>query len=700
MKNRVLRKHVIVAGLLGLASSAFPAEQMLSPNGYSGLGMIPSAQVLPLGTAVVAVDPTIPGARNTSGYNDQIGFGLYDNLELVGRLATNDLKCDMFRARACPPDTIRDVSASLKWSLPIPWLRRNNAAVAAGLTDMGGAASLFKSYYIVGTKSFDHIDVSLGKAKGVGGLAALNGTFAALAWKPREWSKLSLQRIGTDSWASAAVSAPISDTGLEAWLTFNHRIGDSPITDRSWFGWGFSVPLDRSERVRSTSTTSGVAAAPQNRAVPAIKPDELPDAFVRNGFYNPRIGRRPNGGLVFELESASYAWNILDGVGVALGLIAGAYGNDVQLQEFELMMTTRGIRQVLVSGEASCVKMWLAEGNPCPQLTIQSLNQRKRSPEPDGDIAWLDASPWSFRPEFIVSPTLVSLIGNERGAFEIDLGANINTVLPLWTGAYWDINNIRPLGVNTRVFERNGFFHDIRLQPVSSRRLFHQLLNYRDINTQARLSIGTAYLRSFVNTFNYWHGRQLETSSQSDNGHHKLGLTFGSFQTDGLQFNNKRTYNLVNYRLIPDDKQRTSTEITYGKFWGGDKGYNIGQRFWHGDTAVNIYIRQTRRYEQRPLGDVLIGPVVSFAGIEFSIPLTPRRDKGLQHLLVRGTSQWTYKVETRVFDDSNSITPGYGEVPNVGDSLVQTFNRDRNSTQYLESNMGRIKNAFFTLSED
>lgn len=669
--------------MFGLISSAMPSEPVLSPNGYSGLGLIPSAQVLPLGVAVVAFDPTIPGGLNTSGNNNQVGFGLYDNLELVGRLATNDLKCNMFKAGACPPHTIRDFSASMKWSLHINWLKQHNAGVAMGVTDIGGAASYFKSYYMVGTKSFDNIDVSIGRARPAGDWAALKGTFGALTWKPKEWSKLSLQRIGTDTSVNAAVSAPLLDSGVDIWLTYNHRISESPITDKTWIGWGFSVPLDRTETGRAAGAASSTHVGTQNRAVAAIKPSDLPEAFRQRGFYNPKIGKRANGSLVFELENTSYIWNIVDGVGVALGLIAGAYGNDTQLQDFELVLTTRGIRQVLVRGEASCVKMWLAEGNPCPQLSIQSLNQRTRSAQADESVEWTDGSFWAFRPELIISPTLVSTVGTEYGAFDLHVGANVNTVLPLWTGATWEINEIRPLDVKSRGFEQGGVFYASRLKPVTSRRLFHQLFNFQSINTQARLSLGMAY--------NVWNGRQLETSSQTDNGRHKLGFTVGSFKTDTLRLNNEKSYNLLNYRFVHDDRQKTSTEITYGKYWGGDKGYNVSQRFWHGDTAINMYLRRTRMTET--------GPLVSFAGVQFSIPFTPRRDRGLEHFLLRGTSQWTYTLETRVFEKQNLLTGGYGEVPKIGDSLVQTFNRDRNSTQYLESNMGRVKNALDALAD-
>jgi len=125
--------------------------------------------------------------------------------------------------------------------------------------------------------------------------------------------------------------------------------------------------------------------------------------------------------------------------------------------------------------------------------------------------------------------------------------------------------------------------------------------------------------------------------------------------------------------------------VSYGEYWNGDRGYTVSQSFWNGDTAVSIYLRQSR-YPG--------GPEASFAGISFSLPLTPRQNRGYRYFGLRGASQWTYSLETRVFDKDNRIGGGYGVVPRMGDSLVQTFNRDRNSTEYFETNAWRLLDAF------
>jgi hypothetical protein len=659
--------------------------QVISANGTSGIGVVPDATVISTSTTTISFDRTLPGAANTKGYNTQIGLGLYDGLELVGRLATNDQRCNMFQAGACPANIIRDFSASLKWSLPIEWLKQNNANLALGVTDVGGAASYFKSYYAVASKEMGPFEVSVGHGKAMANYALLNGTFGGLTYRPSKWLDLNVQKVGSSSWAVASLQSDIPYTQASGHITLNQRLTDAPVTEKQWVGVGVSMPLDGTasrKKDRQQNTSSQVQS---NKSIANLKPEDLYGLLQMNGFYKPLISENQKQ-LKIEIENTAYAWNTVDAVGVALGVLASTHGNAAG-QAFELNVTTRGISQAVVTGDVPCLKRWLETGEVCGSLYIRSGLQRASNHAGLGEInisQLLGLANWTFRPELVISPTLVSSIGTEFGSFDMDGGANINLVLPLWTGATVETNQVKPLGIGTRGFEQGGVFYAGRLKPVTSRTLLHQLVNVPSINTQARLSLGTAYTT--------WNGHQLETSSQSDNGRHRFGLAVGSFKNDTLPVNNHKNYDLATYRYAPDDRMSTVTELTTGKYWGGDKGWSIGQRFWHGDTALNIYLRRTRMTESAPL--------VSFAGLQFSIPITPRVNKGMQHLALRGTNQWTYTLESRVFDRENLLTGGYGEVPRIGDTLVQTFNRDRNSTRYLESSLVRAKSAFNELSAD
>jgi hypothetical protein len=584
----------------------------------------------------------------------------------------------------------------MKWTLPSEWLKRNNSTIAVGVTDYGGAATYFRSYYVVGTKSINQFDFSLGLAKAKVSTSMLDGTLASATWKPADWGSVSLQKVGQHSTIHALLQAPILTDGTSAWLTFNHRISEAPVTDRQWIGWGVTLPLDRVEKESVTTPFVSSTSQSNSKELAKLKPSDLADALRARGFYNSKIGTKSNGHLVLELENTAYTWNILDAAGVALGVISSAYNQENLSQNFELTLTTRGIKQLKILGEAKCVGLWLSQGVACNKLVVQSLSQRSDDSTIlpanffqalgalDESITWTAGSSWSFRPEIIVSPTVVTTIGTEYGSFDGDMGANINVVLPLWAGAMVENNRVKPLGVGTKQFEQGGLFYGSRLKPATSRTLFHQLINMPSINTQARISAGTAHT--------VWEGRQIETSTQTDNGRHKLGLTKGSFKNDALANNNERKYSLANYRFANNDQQTAVTEITHGKFWAGDKGFSINQRFWHGDTTLNIYLRRSRMTESQPL--------VSFAGIQFAIPFTPRENKSLEHVGIRGVSQWTYSLETKVLEKDNFITGGYGEVPKVGDSLVMTFNRDRNSNRYYDTNLARMKNAYLSLGND
>lgn len=693
MKRKIYETVLKVCFSVNVLFPLQSQSQVLSANGYSGLGFVPSATTINKGNAILSFDPTLPGISSPSGYNTLLGFGLTDELEIIGRLATNDQKCNMFDIGACPSNTIRDFSSSIKWSMPMAWLKEKNAAIAVGATDFGGAATYFRSYYVVGSKSIGDLEISLGRAQAKVSTSMLNGSLASLSWHPTAWINLSVQKVGPNATAHATVQKQIFTNGLNAWLTFNHRITEEAIVQKNWVGWGVSLPLDQvNTKVISTQIVAPRKTS-ETKELEKINISSLIKVLKDKGFYNVRLGHSLNNKLIIELENTGYHWNILDAAGVALGVISSAYTTEAKEQNFDLILTTRGIKQLKVTGEALCVGRWLSKSEVCNKLIVQSLLQNAQNSlkmprnltqvfgEADEKVEWLSGEDWNFRPEIILSPVMISAIGTEFGSFDVDIGANINAVLPLWSGATVENNRIEPLGVGTRQFEQGGAFFGSRLKSTTNRKLFHQILNLPILNTQTRLSFGTAYAD--------WNGRQIETSTQSVTGRHKFGLMSGVFKNESIAKNNSKNYDLLNYRFVNNDQQTAVSEITYGKFWSGDKGFSVNQRFWFGDTTLNAYFRRSRMAENQPL--------VSFVGLQLAMPLTPRENKSHEHVGIRGSNQWTYSLETRVLDKENIITRGFGEVPRVGDSLTTIFNRDRNSTRYYDTNLERMRNAYLNL---
>jgi hypothetical protein len=654
------------------AHAAWASDLWLSPNGYSGLGLVPSAKVLDAGMVTLGTDTNVPGSGNTSGRSTNVGFGLTKGLELVGRLATNDAKCNMFLAGACPSNTIRDFSASFKWAPQNDWLRQQKINLAVGATDLGGAATYFRSYYAVASKDIGHnLELRLGAAQAPSERAYLQGAMGALSWRPAPWSELSLQRAGETTTAHMGLTAAVPHSSARVMLSLNQKLAGPDNTQNSWIGLGLTLPIDT---VRRTPRQLA-QAEPAQRAVQTIAPSQLRDALHKNGFVEPRIGQKANGTTVIQVENTAYAWNMADAAGVALGAVASALG--ASDQAFELVLTTRGIAQLQVAGRSACLKAWLGGSAVCSELRITSFNQNQDH-EPSDAVTWQDSPAWTFRPELQVSPVVASTVGTEYGSFDMDLGANVNLVLPLWKGATLDWNRLESLGTGTRNFEQGGVLFPSRIQTATTRRMLHQMVNIQPVNTQARLSVGT--------TATQWDGAQIETITQSSQGQHRAGVTTGRFKRELPGGTQKRDYALANYRYAWNDAHSLTTELTYGQFFGGDTGYMISQRFWHGDTTLTAYMRRTRMSDA--------APQVAFAGLMLSIPFTPRQNRGYTHFALRGTPQWSYALETKIMDTDNRITGGYGTVLNVGEPLATTLNRDRNTSQYHQANSWRMKDAF------
>jgi hypothetical protein len=135
------------------------------------------------------------------------------------------------------------------------------------------------------------------------------------------------------------------------------------------------------------------------------------------------------------------------------------------------------------------------------------------------------------------------------------------------------------------------------------------------------------------------------------------------------------------YNVTPT---RTYLEATGGHFLYGDNGFQLGMRQWFSDVAVSAYYRRTRFQGS---------PVRQFVGIEFSIPIGPRRDLAVgSHLLVGGTPRFSHSVETLVRGGNNAVRPGFG-LTSPGPSIDETFNSDRTGLVYFEDNIRRIRDA-------
>ena len=628
-----------------------------------------------MGSLSITHDRQLPGAPVPGGYNYQTGFGLFPGFEFVGRLATNNLGCNMFTAGACPSGTIRDFSASVKWQLPLPWDERRWPSLAIGATDLGGAATYFRSYYTVASHQWRDFRFSLGRADAQVPSAPLRGAFGSIQYSPFHWFNLSAEQIDRDRWLSAKVQWTFASSHYAAtpYLYLTRSFREQELSERQWFGFGVNIPLGSG--VWGT-LHHGRKPADQTRRVKPIDSTALASALKDRGFNQFRLGETA-GRMVLRVENTAYHWNLLDAVGNALGVLVAAYGDSQRL--FRLEMSQRDIVVAVLVGDMTCAKQLINEGTQC--ATAESLRFLNPSEFATEEVQWKEQSPFALRPELIVSPSITTGVGTEFGALDIASAVNVNWIIPLWPGAYYDWNRLAPFSaVESQDFGPGRPFYNLRFIPSTNRKMFHQIVPINPLSTVIKGSVGTVYT--------YWQGWQLESATYLADGQHRLGLSNARFTYEPYpDLVAPRDPRLVSWRYAPKQFGFYSAEIQAGKFWSGDNGYVFIQRFWYGDTALALYIRRSRMSESEPR--------VSFAGFQIQVPLTLRSQGGFQYLGLRGTNQWSYSAESKILEKDNRITPGYGIVPRIGDGLSQWLNRDRLGSDYLNRQMPRLREAFW-----
>ena len=657
---------------------------LLNSNGYSGLGMVPSADVIGVGKASLAYENQIPGAIHSGAINDQgfnynVGFGVMEGLEVTSRIATQDLHSNMFSNVNFQAGQMRDFSTSLKYRLPHQWLPflDENTSVAVGDVDFGGAASYFSSKYAVATHKVGNLQLTLGAGKSSKPDATLHGGFGGIQWDMNRWSRLSYDQIGKDAWMHSTLYAHPLDSKTDVYVTLNNHLTHSDVTQKSWIGMGVNLPLSKVQDNQLGNDESLPSNKKSKRIrLPRIKPFDLQDELIKQGFYKAKFGVRGDD-LILQVDQENFQWNVMDAAGVALGVLASTYGD--RSRHFELMVSNRGLDVLSVNGDIGCVKKWLEQNDSCYlDLGVKSALHHTFE---WSNVKWSFDSTSQVRPDLVISPTFVNTLGTEYGIFDIDLGANVNPVVRLWNGGYLDVNAIVPMGIRTSNFNEGGAFYTQRLTQQVSREVVHQVIDIPKINTQAMGTAGKIYQN--------YSGFGFETQTFINQGKVRMDLQGGEFKDQslgGLTVPNK--YALASLRYSIDNRYNATTEVQGGKYWLGDKGIIVTERFWYGDTALNFYLQRSRQLDSS---------YINFAGFQLWIPLTPRANSSFDALNIRGTNQFTFTADSKIGSTDNKITSNVGVVPKMGDTLIQLSNQDRNSDRYYELRRERLKQAYLDL---
>ncbi|WBY02072.1 YjbH domain-containing protein [Ramlibacter tataouinensis] len=739
---RVPKRSQLTAIALGLVAlrAAAAVDTTMTPAGYTGLGITPNAHLLGWGRLEATYDNQLPGVvANTRGHNYVVGFGLMPNLEISGRLATNTLDSNCFIAPGCG---VRDLSGSGKVAIGLD--AANRFRIAAGATDVGGAATNFRTYYGVLTYNEGPVEASVGWARRSGARAGgprspLDGPFAAAAWQPLPLVRGHVEYADGNAWAGVRVFAP-SEWLPEGWSLSagaNFRLNENRLTERAWWTTSLSIPLYKvpalpgtrkaplpplqpgqhplpayeariaapldAERTEAPSSRAQADAPAQAPSVPGPNPQPLTDdrlhalgeALQAKGLEDIWVGRMPDGTVAVRANNASYAWNALDALGAALGAIARGLGDSKA--GYRLVLTQRQLPIVAVTGQADCLREWIEQPtNSCTAGQLSTPGTMPLDPLHEG-ASWVvqRQKPAWQTVRVSVSPVLRTTVGTEVGALDYQVGANVNALLPLWPGASVDWGVNIPLA-HSDDFEARGVFANRRIPSGTERLAFTQtaripLERWLAAGEQRRWGGGALTAQATVGRIgSFYDGALGALRWEPGEGRHRLGAEAGLFRNNA--FDNGRgplgtlrraapVLGSYRYSFMPT---RTDLEATAGRFMNNDRGFQVGLRQWFADTAVSIYYRRTSFPGQS---------LRQMVGITLSLPIGPRRDwQPIPHVQVGGTPRFTHRVETVIRDKANPLSFGHGMHPPTS-GLDAVFNSDRASLVYFEDNMRRIRDA-------
>jgi hypothetical protein len=113
------------------------------------------------------------------------------------------------------------------------------------------------------------------------------------------------------------------------------------------------------------------------------------------------------------------------------------------------------------------------------------------------------------------------------------------------------------------------------------------------------------------------------------------------------------------------------------------------KRFF-GDTAISTFYKNTKTLDDKRW---------QMAGIQFSFPLTPRKDVKIGPIQVRGSDEWSYAQETTLAvggqTTNDVLAQSLGINPQPTTALYRSYyNRDRLNAGYIVQHLDRLREAW------
>jgi len=679
----LLRRTVLLLCLL--ASSASPClasgdfHNALSLQGFTGLLNTPNAETTDEGKIYLLYsDQKESKWRNKTRSQDNylVSLGLFGLLEVGGRF---------FEA----PRVGRDLSGSFK--VRVPFIPQGDywPKFAVGIQDVGGGykARYLQTSYAVVSEEIWRFRFSAGYGRGPD---RMKGVFGGVEAKACDWLYLLAEHDGSEKNVGLRLVTPEFfgyPVNLHATIksSLDHRPGQPE------FSVGLQIPLGAARNRKEPlpvpvpaavkapvaaeqAPVQEVPAGKELQAEAAIKLRTLLKRLTDDGFQNVRVGSQ-QGLLVVEYENARYNWNELDAIGVVAGI--AQLEAPSRFDTLRLVEKKKGIAVLQLETPLAELRAFLADAAQAEAFG----KALKITPEISSDqgVSFVQGDPHSsyLHASLVLYPQLRTYLGTEVAPFDYLLSLKPDLYLNTWKGAVLNARWEVPVAWSSN-FEDNKSFRGDRKPTQMDRLMLFQALKPSP-TVMATLGAGMVLHDSY--------GTLNDLLWSPGDGSHRLKFT-QLYVEDGSGNGKKEVY-LGSYRYYyaPLD---TYLEATAGKFFPQDRGVVAELKRFFGDTEVTVYYKNSVTTDGRNH---------QAAGIQFQLPLTPRRDMKPYLVQLKGTDEWSYAQESTMAKEKswNFLGTPTGVKPEAPFNTARVFyNRDRLSDAYLREHLLRLRDAYAT----
>jgi hypothetical protein len=659
----------------------------VTTQGITGGMVVPSASVLPEGSAALTFgnyqEPqlgTFSQRRNRS-----LGFGLLPNFELFGRVADYQNPLPGTRLVNGP----RDISANVKFQLPKFW--RRQPLVAVGVNDLAGGAVYFRSAYLVTSDQWGFFNWSLGYARGsasVGsptGAKTFDGVFGGVeALVGSTGLSLLAEHDGQQRHLGVRYQSPpiaqLADARLSATVQRSSGVGGVAFgQDRTTLALSLTMPLDMPSTAISQRKTLVSMPPPDwtKAGDMSLTREDRAEAIRRIlaslGLERVRVGELGSA-LLVEYENGLFQQNEADPIGMVLG-IAAEYAHE-GIRRVAAVTLKNGIRLYETSVGAEEFRAFLRHGDATH--VSSSLAVDAGTPYPPDAVRWAAHAPSPHRRlRLEIAPEFDYALATELSPFDYSLAASVKAVAPLWRGADVRATYVAPI-TNTENLEPGFFFENIRHR----RGIRSASLNQAGwLSPHLYGSIGAGLYK--YNRLGFQSQGVVLIPGRADQIHARFAAYEKRLASESLR---RVVEGALVYRHVYSPS--TTLEVGLQQFTDGSSGPSVELVRWFGDVSVGLFYRR--------------GGIRQYAGLEFSIPLTPRRGVEVGPVSIAGTPRFERSVRTRLTDSRTSanlvIFDAVRETRLESNIDAEQLNSGRIGERYFISQLPRMRDAFLTFA--